>query len=307
MNQDKTESPIVTARENMIDTDANKSVAMVRQLINNNAWASASGGEMVFIQTGSVVGTNSITLVGPVKYLFGSVKSLIKGFQEVLKNKKKLIPAIVLAVFWLFLTLLPLLGINSFQSRLLSFLTFAGGGIGVGLLGAVGGVIGKGFFAYFIFAVIWPILSGKKSSAGKVEINKLIEILTLKNPNALIPLFLGAGTALIANNFLTGNASLQNSMAGIVAFVLSLRAFFNKNGFLRGFIQLVVHKFNQAKVQDIMFVNRIMAGFTTGFAFSLLLSVTKISVIGYLAGIIMIVAASILGITFNRNKEVAQG
>lgn len=117
-------------------------------------------------------------------------------------------------------------------------------------------------------------------------------------------ILLGVGLALIGYNFLTGNASIQNSMAGIAAFLLSLRALANKRGFLYGFFRSFIGKSGKAAVPDSSNITRIMAGWTSGFGLGVLLSLTGISNIGYLAGIILVIAAVALKIIFGRKEEL---
>jgi hypothetical protein len=233
--------------------------------------------------------------LAPVKYLLGGVGRLVSGFKGALKDKKKLIPAIVMTLIWLVLTILPLLGADSSLFRLLSFLTFAWGGLGAGVLGAIGGTIGKGICVYFITSMILPLFSGKNPFAGMERgIKTMFGLVAALDRKSLVPLLAGGGTALIAYNVLTGNASLHNSMIGIVGGVLTLRALSNKAGFLRGFLVSVINKLSKRSAKDRTYINRVLAGATSGFALSVPLSAMRISFICYLAGIAALLAAVIM-------------
>ena len=239
----------------------------------------------------------------PLKYLFGGIVRLIRGFKEVLKDKRKLIPAVSMTIIWIVLSILPMAGVNASSIRILSFLTFAQGGISTGVPGAIGGIVGKGLVAYFIIALILPAFSGKKPFAGiGVGLKTLLASLTVKDQKAVVPLLLGGGAALIVYNFITGNASLQNSMAGITAFILSLRALSGKAGFLRGFIASIRNKFNKGNTYDTSQVDRLVSGFAAGFALSLPLSAIRSSISCYIAGIVMFLAALVLTIIPKRIK-----
>jgi len=61
----------------------------------------------------------------------------IRQSLNVLKNPKQMIPTAKLGLFWLVLALLGPFGINPLPVRILSFLTFAHGGMFDGVLGAV--------------------------------------------------------------------------------------------------------------------------------------------------------------------------
>ncbi len=272
------------------------------QLFGNTSVALSSGGEMAFTQTIPSAGKTLTATLGPLKYLLNGVLGLFKGFQAAIKDKKKMIPAIVLAAIWLLFTLLPALGINPYPVKLLSFLTFAQGGVGTGIWGTIGGIVGKGVFAFFITLMI-PT-SGRKpfSDVGK-GLKSLFSSLTAKGKGTAAPLLLGMGTSLITYHFMTGNASLQNSMAGIAAFILSLRALSNKAGFLRGFILSVAQKLRKGKAPDSSFVNRVMAGCTTGFALSVALSAAHFGFICSAVGVLLFIVAIIVSIAEENKRK----
>lgn len=256
--------------------------------------------------TSIITGEATTSSAEPLKFLLNGALGISKGLKNVLRNKKKLIPAVIMAVLWFVLSLLPLLGINSLPVKLLGYLSFAKGGTNAGVLGALGGTIGKGIFAYFISSMFLPVFSGKKSlSKISGTVKQLFSSLAVKDSKAFTPLLSGMGVALISYNFLTGNASIQNSMIGITAFLLSLRALSSKAGFLRGFISSFIKKFSKANTLNADYVKRTIGGMTSGYALSLLLSFTKIPVIGYLTGIVFLVAAIFVMILTNRRKEVA--
>ena len=71
------------------------------------------------------------------------IAEYIRQSLTVLKNPKQMIPTVVLGIVWLVLALLASFGINPLPVRILSFLTFAQGGMFGGVLGAVGGILGK--------------------------------------------------------------------------------------------------------------------------------------------------------------------
>lgn len=284
-------------------------VSAVGSLIGNTALAAAAAGEMTFTQAMPALGGKLPGVeLGPLKYLLGGVGRLFKGIAGVFRDKKRIVPALVVSLLWLILLLLPALGVEAKAMGWLSFLTFAQGGTGGGTVGMVGGIIGKGFFAYFVSALLFPFFTGGKPFAGiGGGLKSLFRSLAVKEKSAMASLLFGAGSALIGYNFLTGNASLQNSMAGIVAFLISLRALGNKGGFLRGFIMSLLNKPGKGQMPDMSNITRIMAGWAAGFALGVALSVTGISIIGYLVGIVVVIAAVVLKIFSGSKKEAVAG
>ncbi len=281
-----------------------ETVMSIEQILGNTSVASAVGGEMVFTQ--QIPSINSaLSTVGPLKYLLINIVSIFKNFKGVLRDKKKLIPAIIMTIIWVTVSILPTIGITGTPIRYLSFLTFARGGMGQGLTRLIGGTLGKGLFAYFVTSLILPIFSGKKTFKGiGGGIKTLFNSFAVKDIKGLTPIFLGGGLGLIAYNFLTGNAIIQNSMIGIVGFIMGLRGLSRKTGFLRGFIMSFTNKSSKEKHVDSFYINKIIAGFTWGFALSIPLSTIGFSYTCYYTGVFFIGVAILLKIFVGKKKGV---
>nr|HPJ22086.1 hypothetical protein [Clostridia bacterium] len=268
-----------------------------------------------------VPGLNKI--VGPFKYLGNSLMRTIKGFKSVFKDKKLLIPVIVLAVTWLILNLLPVFGVDMVAVRVLSFLTFAKGGTTGGALDIIGGLAGKGLFAYFITSMVVPIFTRKKQTkqdkgqkSSKSGNSQFFSSLTESFGNlALMPSLLsGCAVALLLYNFMTGDNSIQDSMAGIAALLLSIRAASNKSGFLRGFLTSLITKKRgnretefkaDGKPEETLGkVKRFIAGITLGFSVAIPLSIIGYSYTSYIAGAVLMLASIVLFIVSKSKKGV---
>jgi hypothetical protein len=278
-------------------------------IIGSTRAAAAGPGEMTF--TGAIPAVQGVLPgmeQGPFKYFFSGVGRLLKGFIGVFRNKKRLIAVIAVSLIWLVLMLLPSLGLQTSKLKWLDFLTFSKGGTSGGLLGQIGGVAGKGMFAYFIFSSALPVFGGGRPFAGIGKgLKRFFGSLSFRDKSAVSSLLSGAGIALAAYNFLTGNALLINSMAGISAFFISLRALANRGGFLRGFLTSITSKFSKGHTAYASAITRFMAGLAAGFAIGVALSATGISVIGYIGGCIFLIAAVIIKIvTRGRKGEVAR-
>ena len=117
--------------------------------------ASAAAGETALGSYGGVpAGAISGVIPGPGKVIGAGLKSLFTSIGSSFKDPKRLIPAFVIAAVWLVLNILQACGINPVPTRILSFLTFANGGMSGGFFGAIGGVIGKGIFAGALVSLI---------------------------------------------------------------------------------------------------------------------------------------------------------
>ena len=120
-------------------------------LMPDHLEAPAFRGETVLSQS-MVPGGDQAAIPGPLKVLYGGIKSIVKNFKSSVKSKRQLIPAIVLGVIWIILIFLRLLGANTVPVNFLSFLTFAQGGLSSNPVHVVGGLIGKGVFASLVLS-----------------------------------------------------------------------------------------------------------------------------------------------------------
>ena len=278
------------------------SVGAAAKMAANVSFASATAGEIRFAH--ALPGDLSAT-IGPLKCILQGLMGLFRGFGSAIKDKKRLIPALILALIWFILTLLPSLGINPTPVRWLSFLTFAGGGTSNGITGLVGGIVGKGVFAYFLFSLVAPSSRGQRPLSGIGSgLKQFFPAIGAKKPAQFALLLLGAGAALVGFNFMAGNVSLQNSMVGIAALLLSIRALSGRAGFLRRFIgALVAKKTAEGKTIDASAINRMIAGMTAGFTLAVLLSAVRFTDFGYILGIPAVLAGITLYIISGRAKE----
>lgn len=305
-----TESPKPNGNSNEVQESGfqlnlNEAVNLAQGLLGNNVLASASSGEMTFIQSSTAGLGLPDSNVDPFRYLFDGIVRIVSGLKNALGNKKHLLRVIILAFLWLVLAILPALGVFSPVFTFLNFFTFAQGGLGNGLTGIIGGTIGKGVFAYFLFSIIMPGKGAKVFLGVGVGVKKMFGSLMVKNTKMLALTLFGISSALLVYKFLTGDPSLQNSMVGIAAFFISARALANKAGFLRGFINSLFMKLFTNLAGDIANVNRLIAGWTAGFGFAVLLSALGLGVIGGLLGGLALIVAIILALVSKKGKEVA--
>jgi hypothetical protein len=240
----------------------------------------------------------------PLRFFVSSIRAGFDSLRQFLRNPKQLVPMLVLSVLWLILSMLSALDINPQPVRVLSYLTFAQGGMYNGMLGAVGGVIGKAVFAYFVSVLILPIFSGKNPFKGLGGgIKSFFRGLAVNSANALGQLFIGIGLAMIAFNFFTGNASTINNMVGIVGFVLAIRSLWRRAGFFWGFLLSMSNKLSKGRAPTQMAVNRIVSGYAVGSAAGVGLSTFQMPYLPYAIGIVLLIVGIVLGIAGKTRKE----
>lgn len=235
----------------------------------------------------------------------GLMQIITREVINFLKNPKQLISMAALALFWLVLSLLAARGINPLPVKVLSFLTFAQGGMYAGAWGAVGGVIGKAVFAYFFSVLIMPLFSGKnpfkQMGAG---FKGLSAGLAIQSGSAAAELMLGLGPALILFNFFTGNASLVNSMAGVAGFFLALKMLWSRGGLVRSLLITGACKLSRGRIPSEITINRAVSGFAAGSALGVVLSAAPLPYLPYLVGAIALIAGIVTSIALKPQKGV---
>ena len=88
--------------------------------------------------------------MGPIALTAASFKAAISGIGTILKKPKILFTTLFISALQAALSYLKILMPSSLLVTTASFFTFAQGGMYAGLIGAAGGIIGKGIYAWFM-------------------------------------------------------------------------------------------------------------------------------------------------------------
>ncbi len=298
--QENTSTVLSTEKAPKKDKPKAKEIPNVNPVMVNNIIADASAGEISFVNSLNPFG-KSLTVLSPVKCIIDGFQRIIRNLKTVFQDKKRLISALVLGVIWIVLMLLPKLGFNPLPVKILSALTFAQGGFTNDILRAFGGIVGKGIFATFFLS----LFSGRNALKGYGKgFKMLFSSLKSKNPSELASLIVSIGLGLILFNFISGLATIWNSMAGIAAFLLMLRSLGRESGFFRSLAaSLTAKKVNGAKAIDPSLLNRITSGMAIGLFLSVALCNIPFVYLPYCVGAAAILAGIILKIVSRGNKK----
>ncbi len=281
---DKCGTPTGEARNGV--QESNREIAPEPERKKFSFAAPGFSGEAVYGTIGGAASAVSNALPGPVKVIGTSVKSFLTSLGSAFKDPKRMIPAIVLAVVWLILNILQACGINPIPTRIMSFLTFANGGMSGGFIGAVGGILGKGIFAGAVTSLIGLITrkGGEKrsfeqtlSGAFGVSLETLGGYLT------------GIGAAMLLYLLISGGAVRTAFMGGVAAAYLSARAALS-NGFLRR----ILGSLTKSKSPSNPNVTGLVRGLSVGFAASALIGLIGIKLILIIAGALLLVGGAVL-------------
>lgn len=233
------------------------------------------------------------------------ITEYIRQSLTVLKNPKQMLPTALLGLVWLVLALLGSFGINPLPVRILSFLTFAQGGMFGGVLGAAGGILGKAVVAAFLNVAIVPLFQ-KKAPFAEIGggIKGFFGTLAVNSMSAVAPLLSGVGVSLLLYTFMNTTQSLQNSMVGIISFVMLLQNIGRQGGFLWGLVFSIANSFSKGTTPSYIEVSRFIGGMTLGFALGVALSTVGLRWCTWL-GFLLLISALIFVIVSKGKKEVA--
>ncbi len=251
---------------------------------------SSSGEALLGSLESAVSGAAADVIPGPGKVIATSIKTFFSSIGSAFKEPKRLVPAIVLAVIWLTLNILQACGINPLPTQILSFLTFANGGMSGGVIGAIGGIIGKGLFAGAVGSLIGLLARGK--TAGKRSFGDTLKGAFGVSSDTLWVYLTGIGAAMLLYLFISGGATRMAFMGGIAASFLSARSALN-NGVLR---KLIASFTSKGKEKEKPGVAGFMRGLTAGFAAASFIGLIGISLILIIVGALLFVGGVVMTI-----------
>ncbi len=187
----------------------------------NTLTASAAAGEtdLCELQFPQNVSTTvpEIRVLSPVRGIFQSAGSFLRGVSDIFRKPSALIVTLVLAALWFALSLFR--DSDSQVVRILSWITFSEGGLDRSIAGMVGGAIGKGTVA----AALASLFTGGLKNLFK-GIGALFTGHGEKRSKASVILGLLAGAALYIAFAGADSLSGAAAMTGISGALLSLEA-----------------------------------------------------------------------------------
>ena len=264
------------------------------QLLNTSR-AAATAGEISL--TSEMFPLAMPGFANPFAVLGSGLKRMLAGFKAAFGDKKRLIPALVLAVWWIVFIFLPPAVKEAFPAKVLSWLTFAQGGLQGGFLNMIGGIVGKGLLAAFFTSLIMDKSTLSRMKAGISAVTGGLK----GERSTLASWLLGTALALILYNIMVGSTSMQNSMAALACLGLSLGGLAGGGGFARQFFTSLFYK----KSEHPSGSNRFMAGWAAGFAIAFVFSLLPGGYNGYILGGIFLILAVIAKLTGRNREEVA--
>lgn len=228
----------------------------------------------------------SNAIPGPGKVIGTSVKQFFTSIGAAFKSPKRLIPAFVLAVVWLVLNILQACGINPIPTKILSFFTFANGGMSGGVIGAIGGILGKGIFAGALVSLIGLF---SRKGGGKRSLGDTLKGAFGVSLDTLWAYLAGIGAAMLLYLFISGGATRISFMGGIAAAFLAARA-----GLSGGFLKNLLGSFTKSKSPSDPNVQGLIRGLSVGFGAAALIGLANINLILIITGSVLLVGGIVM-------------
>ncbi|MCQ2354338.1 MAG: hypothetical protein MJ102_04440 [Clostridia bacterium] len=227
----------------------------------------------------------------------GFFRKLINETVTLFKNPKKLIPTFVLAGLWILLSLLTAFGVTPPFVKILNVITFSGGGMYGGLLGAIGGIFGKALFAAFVTGIVNAIVKKEKplSDSGK-GIKALFDKSVFSGLNAISAFVLFAGIGILLNLFFNVTSNPQNCAISFVCLLGTVTAMGSRHGLLFTVLFKLLGIFTKGKAPSMTAVNRALTGLSAGFTLGFSLTFARLPWLTALIGGVLAVGGIVCAV-----------
>lgn len=237
----------------------------------------------------------------------GFIAMLINEVKGLLRNPKKLLPTIILSIIWMLFSIMSAMGANIPILRFLYTLTYSNGGMFGGFFGAVGGIFGKAVFATVVNTIVLSLFAKKNPFANAMKSLKgIFGKAAFSGLSAISPFLIGAGSGLLLYWLFNITSSPVNCAVAVVGAVGAFSAIGKKNGIITSLVYTVAGKLTKGRFPSQVTVNRLITGFSAGFALGLPLTFVRFGWLLFLIGAV-ILAAGIAFAVFGKKgmKKIA--
>ena len=241
--------------------------------------ASTSAGELYLgelTSTGlSNISETTTSVLAPFSGILHGAGSFFKGMVSIFRKPSALIGVILITILWFVLAMFR--DSDTLIVKILSWITFSEGGLDRTIIGALGGILGKGTVAA---ALISFFNGGLKNTFKGI---KTLFTGRKGEKRGIVGILIGtlAGT-LLYFAFTGKNASAATAMAGISGMIISLQALGSEKGKLYDLaLSLTSRKNSDGRLARPGKCDGLLTGLTIGFALgtmiSFLISLVKVA------------------------------
>jgi hypothetical protein len=231
------------------------------------------------------------------------LKGYMKKSLDVFHHPIRLLPTVLIGVIWLVLGYMASKAELILPLKVVSFLTFAQGGLYGGFLGAAGGIVGKVVVAAFVNSLLMPLFDSRLPFQGiGKSFSNMFSSMSLGSAKGLAPLLKGTGFALLLYGLMNLTQNGHNSMVGIVAAVMLLQGIGNQGGFMFGLLFAAAGSISKGRTPSYVTVTRTLTGMTIGFSIGVALSVIGFP-FSLLLAIPVLLLGFVLGLFVKNNQQ----
>lgn len=233
---------------------------------------------------------NVISRKGDEKSKDGGIFSVfLNEIKDLLRHPLKLLPTIILSVIWMLFSMLSNFGVNIPILRFFYMLTYSNSGMFGGFFGAVGGIFGKAVFATVVNTIVLSLVAKKNPFANAMKSLKgIFGKAAFSGLSSIAPFLIGAGSGLLLYWLFNITSSTVNCAVAVVGAVGAFSAIGKKNGIITSLIFTVTGKLTKGRFPSQVIVNRLITGFSAGFALSLPLTFVRFGWLLFLVGAVIL-------------------
>ncbi len=196
--------------------------------------------------------------------------SFTKAFLDTLKHPVRLLPTIIISIFWLIVSLLSAFRLQIPGLKVLATLTYANAGLYGGVPGAIGGIFGKAFVATFVNMVVVSAVQGQNPFGHMFGgIRKAFGKSALNGAQAGAAVVCGVGSGMLLYTLFNFTATPTNCAVAVVGALAALRAAGAAKGIIFSLLFLLANKLTGGRAPSRVMVSRLLTGMSIGFAITL--------------------------------------
>lgn len=225
---------------------------------------------------------------------------------DIFRHPLQLLPTLVLGAVWLVIGWMSSTMQLPLWAKVVSFLTFSEGGLFGGVLGAMGGIVGKIVMAVFVNSAVLPLFQGKLPFVGVAGgLAGMFSDMGEKASRGIAPFLGGMGAALLLYTAMNISQTPQNSIIGLAAAVLLLQNIGRQGGFLFGLLFSLANSLTKGRTPRYATITRMLTGMTIGFTVAVGLSAAGLHW-NFLIGLPVFFLGLVLSLVLNGKKPEQQ-
>lgn len=221
------------------------------------------------------------------------------------KHPLKLLPGLVLTVFWILFSLLGTLGKDTPVMRVLNTLTYSNGGMYGGIVGCIGGIFGKAFFSAIVISLVNALTEKKTAPARGKGAGAGMKGAAMSGLKAVAPYLIGSGAGLALYWFFNITSTPKNMMVAVAGALAAILALIRGRGLLFSLVSGAAGLLSKNRTPSLSVVKRCLTGFAAGFAAAVPATLLRRPWILITVGLVLLAAGVVLALVGKNSAKRA--